>query len=451
MHVPHPDRAGARVLTLRQANTALFVFLLAYALSFADRQILSLMVDPIRADLGLSDLEIGLLQGVAFALLYATMGIPFGLMADRVSRHRQVAGGILFWSAATAACGMARNFTFLFLARVGVGVGEAALSPAVHSYLSNAFPREKLARAMATYNLGLTIGGGAALILGGAIVGMVVHMSGVQVPLVGALKGWQIAFLIVAAPGILLATAALSVREPPRARHYGGSAQEVRAASLPEVWRYLRANRRTFLSIHFSSAAFGLYGYSFLGWYPTLLMRSHGLTAAQAGLALGLNQLVLGSAGAICGGLYADLLTGKGHHDANLRVVLGVALLVLLPATATPLMPNVPALLFCLAPAVFLFNGYFGCSVAAIQLASPPSMRGISSALFLLTNSLVGLSVGMVIVPVIDRAFFGGTGAFGPALAVVAALACSGAALIALAGIGPYGRLVAVRMRAEDA
>ncbi len=426
------------MLTAGQANYALVVFLLAYVLSFVDRQVLSLMVDPIRRDLNLSDIQMGLLQGVAFALLYATMGIPFGLLADRVSRRRLIAAGVLFWSAATAMCGLARSFPALFVARIGVGVGEAALSPAAHSFLSNAFARHKLTKAMAIYNLGITLGGGMALIIGGSVVELIARGGTLHLPLLGELASWQTAFLVVSLPGLLVTLLVLGTREPPRPHLTVDTPQ---AAPLGEVFRYMWLHRRTFVAIHLSSAVFGLYGYSLLGWYPTLLIRSFGLSVGEAGLALGLNQLVLGSLGSITFGLVADRLAARGRSDSNLLVVAAIGLAVVVPATLTPLMPNLVLFLVMLAPAVFLYNGYFGCSVAAIQLASPPSMRGIGSALFLLSNSLVGLSLGMVAVPVIDKWLFGGTGALGPALAVIAAVACSVAALIAFSGIAHFGAL----------
>ncbi|OCC22609.1 hypothetical protein MB02_15905 [Croceicoccus estronivorus] len=425
-------------LTSGQANFALAVFLLAYVLSFVDRQILSLMVDPIRQDLGLSDIQIGLLQGFAFAILYATMGVPFGMLADRASRRKLIAAGIVFWSFATAMCGLARSFAHLFIARIGVGVGEAALSPAAHSYLSNAFPREKLARAMAIYNLGITLGGGMALIIGGSVVALIARSGNIELPFFGELRSWQTAFLAVSLPGIFIALLALATKEPPRPRV---ADTEKQVPPLGDVFRNLWAHRRAFASIHFSSAVFGIYGYSLIGWYPTLMIRSFDLTPGQAGTTLGLYHLFLGSLGSICGGMLADKLAAKGRFDSNMRVISWIAAAVVIPATLTPLMPNITLLLIMLAPAVFLFNGYFGCSVAAIQLASPPSMRGTNAALFLLTNSFVGLTIGMLAVPMTDKYMFGGTGELGPALGVIAAVGCTLAGLIARSGLKQYGDL----------
>lgn len=424
-------------LTGGQANFALAVFLLAYVLSFVDRQILALMVDPIRQDLGLSDIQIGLLQGFAFAILYAVMGVPFGMLADRVSRRKIIAVGVIFWSFATALCGLARSFTMLFAARIGVGVGEAALSPAAHSYLSNAFPREKLGRTMAIYNLGVTGGTGMALIIGGAVVQLIATSGNLHLPVFGEMRAWQTAFLAVAAPGVLVMLLVLATKEPARVVD-----KQTGKHSVPvgQVFRFLWTNRRTFISIYFSAGMFGIYGYSLAGWYPALMQRSFGLSAGEAGTALGVCYAVMGSVGMIAGGMFADRLAKKGYFDSNLRVIALAGVLVLVPATLTPLMPNVTLLLLLLAPSLFLFYMFFGCSIAAVQLASPPSMRGTNSAIYLMVNSFVGLSIGTVAAPLTNEWLFGGE-QLGPSLAVVAAIGCASAALLALWGLKPYGKL----------
>lgn len=433
-------------LTLRQANLALAVFLAAYVLSFVDRQILGLMVDPIRRDLGLSDLQIGLLQGAAFALLYATLGVPFGMSVDRWSRRNLIVGGIITWSVATALCGLAGSFAALFAARVLVGVGEATLSPAVHSYLSDAYPRHRLARAMAIYNLGITLGSGMALIIGGWVVALIARSGMADIPGLGALQPWQAAFLAVAAPGVVVAALAALVREPGRHRgaRTGGEAGKAAApvlglgAVLGWMWRH----RRAFLAIHLSSASFSIYGYGITGWYPTLLIRSHGLTAGEAGLWMGAIYLVCGSLGSLAGGRLSERFALAGRADANLRVVALIAGAVVIPATLAPLMPSAGLVLLVYVPACFLYNGYFACATAAIQLASPPAMRGTNAALFLLTNALVGLSVAMVAVPLADRWLFGGGGALAGPLALIAAIGCGGALLLSRSGLAAYGALV---------
>ena len=428
-------------LTERQANCALAIFLLAYILSFVDRQILSLMVDPIRRDLDITDLQMGLLQGMAFALLYAVAGVPIGLLADRVQRKRIIAAGVVFWSSATAMCGLASNYALLFAARMGVGLGEAALSPAAHSYLSDAYPRPKLARAMAIYALGITIGAGAALMIGGKVVDLIASSGNVTLPVLGTLRPWQATFLLVASPGILVALLVAMIREPRRASPINHNQTEAVSGIMP-LLAHLRRHAGVFSSIYLSSCTLGIMGYGMSAWYPTLLIRSFGLTPGEAGWYLGLVFLILGSAGSIGGGLLAERMAVRGRHDANLRVVALASVAVAIPATCAPLMPSAMLVVLMFAPACFFFHAYFGCSVAALHLATPNRMRATNSALFLLANSLVGLSVGTAIVPLINSALFNGMSDLGPSLALVAAFSSITGAALALSGIKTYGRLV---------
>lgn len=424
---------------VRQANFALVVFLLAYILSFVDRQILGLMVDPIRRDLGLSDLQIGMLQGVAFALLYAIAGVPFGMAVDRWSRRNLIIIGVITWSIATALCGFANTFIALFLARILVGVGEATLSPAVHSFLSDAYPAHRLARAMSIYTLGITIGGGAALIIGGSVIALISQSPSAELPLTGDLRSWQLVFIAVALPGLLIAVLVSVIREP--ARKVAIDGVRPAAPGIGSVLANFWDNRRAFLAIHLSSAFFGIYGNGITGWYPTLLIRNHGFTAGEAGFALGLVYLIFGSLGSLSGGRLSERFAMAGRDDANLRVVMLAGLGALIPATLAPLMPGPVLVLGVFAPACFLFYAYFACATAAIQLASPPEMRGANAALFLLTNALVGLSVGMVAVPLADRWFFEGAGDLRYPLAVIAFVGCAMAFVAARLGIKAYGVL----------
>ncbi|HEY4546831.1 MAG TPA: MFS transporter [Pedomonas sp.] len=436
-----PTSVPASGVTPAQANYALVIFLLAYILSFVDRQILSLMVDPIRRDLDISDLQMGLLQGMAFALLYAVAGVPIGLLADRLQRKRIIAAGVLFWSAATALCGLAGNYALLFAARMGVGLGEAALSPAAHSYLSDAYPRPKLARAMAVYALGITIGAGAALMIGGKVVDLIAFSGDVTLPLLGTLRPWQATFLLVASPGIVVALLVAMIREPRRASlNSTGSAPE--ASGILPLLAHLRRHARVFISIYLSSCALGIMGYGMSAWYPTLLIRSFGLTPGEAGWHLGLVFLVLGSAGSIGGGLLAERMALRGRFDANLRVVALTTLAVAVPAICAPLMPSALLVVLMFAPACFFFHAYFGCSVAALQLATPNRMRATNAALFLLANSLVGLSIGTAVVPLINAVLFDGMSDLGPSLAVVAAFSTVTGAMFAFSGLKAYGKLV---------
>ena len=210
-----PDSAPARRYAYEWY--VVLVCMLAYIFSFVDRQILALMIEPIKRDLGLSDTQFSLLHGLAFSLFYAFMGIPIALLADRYSRPRIIAIGVAFWSLATAVCGLSRNFAQMFLARIGVGVGEAALSPATYSMLSDMFPRDRLGRAVGVYSIGSFIGGGLAFLIGGYVINLLKRVDTVVLPLLGALRPWQVTFFVVGLPGLLVALLILlTVRDPGR-------------------------------------------------------------------------------------------------------------------------------------------------------------------------------------------------------------------------------------------
>ncbi len=195
---------------------AVIILLLAYVLSFVDRIIMSLLVIPIQKDLGISDTQMGLLMGLAFAIFYTVVGIPIARLSDAKSRKIIVSIGIFLWSIMTAVCGLARSFIELFLARVGVGVGEATLSPAAYSMIADYFPEEKLGKAIAVYQSGALFGSGIAFIIGGAIVGLIVNSNATSLPFLGELQPWQLAFIIVGLPGVLMALVMLTVKEPKR-------------------------------------------------------------------------------------------------------------------------------------------------------------------------------------------------------------------------------------------
>lgn len=441
MSDPLSSPAAKPSVTAFQANFALGVFLVAYILAFVDRQILSLLVDPIKQDLGVSDLQMGLLQGLAFSLLYAFLGVPFGLLADRTVRKRIIGYGVVFWSVATALCGFAGSYALLFAARMGVGVGEATLSPAAHSFLSDAFEPAKLARAMAVYTMGITLGGGMAYLIGGTVVAAVANADVTHLPLIGALRPWQMAFLIVAAPGVLVAGLVAMVREPAR-RSLVSTAAGTTRPGLKAVFKFVASHWRAFIPIYLTTAVLGILGYSLSSWFPTLLIRNYGLSAGAAGLYMGVIYLVLGSAGSVCGGLFSEYLARRGRTDANLRVVGLVSAALILPGVVAPLAGAFWATVATLCVLVFFANAFYGSSIAALQLATPNAMRATNSALHLLVNNLIGLSLGAAAVPLINAILFGGSPNVGPAIALIALVCCPLSAALAFWGLKPYRSLL---------
>lgn len=409
------------------------VLLLAYTFSFIDRSILSLLVVPIRRDLGLSDTQFSLLHGLAFAIFYTGLGLPIARLADRSSRRVIMAAGIFVWSLATAACGLARGFAQLFGARILVGVGEAALSPAAYSMIADLFPRRLLGRALGVYNTGVFLGAGLALIIGGAVVAAVADAT-VALPVVGSVAGWQVTFLVVGLPGVLIAALVLLLREPDR--RDGDQAQPPVREVLAFLWRH----RGAFAAHFFGFSAVALFYNALFAWSPALLIRRFGLGGGEAGLYLGVITLVFGTAGIYAGGWLADALAGRGRSDAVLRTGLLACAGIVPLAVAAPLAPGLGWTLAAYCPLMFFVSMPWAAAAAGLQLVSPARMRAQVSALYLFVINLAGIGLGPTVAALLTDRVFGADAALPWSLALVGVAGPAlGAALLA-AGRPAYRR-----------
>jgi MFS family permease len=270
---------------LRPAAARYVVALLTFAYLFAllDRTVVTLLIAPIQQDLHITDTQFGLLQGLTFGIFYLLGGLPIGWLVDRMSRVRIITVGVAAWSMLTMFSGLASTFKQLFLMRIGVGIGEAALNPTAYSLLADLFPRDKLSRAIAVFSSGAMIGTGLAYAFGGALIHLFGGRPDVTLPIVGTLRIWQVAFLAAGAPGLLLAALMLTLREPSRS---GG---ERVSGHVP--WRALTGFLRlrcTIIFLHFGAfSCLGVLLYSFLTWGPAFLFRSHGLSGGIVGITMG--------------------------------------------------------------------------------------------------------------------------------------------------------------------
>ena len=420
-----------------RARWALFLLLLAYMLSFIDRNVMAILVGPIREDFDISDTQYGLLHGLAFTIFYTFLGLPIGRLADRKSRRTIVGVGVLFWSVMTSACGLASSFAGLFITRMGVGLGEAALSPPAHSMLSDLFEPERLPRVMSIFTLGITIGGGMAYMIGGWVYEA---MAGVNVvlPLVGELRAWQLTFLLIGLPGFLVGALMWTIQEPARK---GVSLHRDPGVTLVELLEHLRRHARVYTALFGSIALLSMLGYGTMTWYVEMLLRRFGSDRALIGRQFGLIFIFAGSAGALSGGWLAGWL-GRRRADANLLLVLMAALLAFFPGVAGPLMPTETGALWMSAPILFLMNSFFGVAIAALQLVTPNEMRAQVSAVMLFFSNLLGLGIGPVAVGALTDHVFGGEGSLHLALAAFTAVVAPAAALFAAQGLRPYGALV---------
>jgi len=294
--------------------------MIAYAFSIVDRTALGLLVQPIEADLHISDTLMGLLQGTAFALFYAVLGLPLGLLADRINRRRLITAGIAVWSAATMACGLASGFVGLFAARLGVGAGEATLSPAGASLIADYFPAEERPKAYGVYAVGTSIGGGMAFLLGGAAIAVAGHLRLTAPGVFGDLASWKIVFLIIGAPGLLISLIfALSVREPIRR----GRGQIVGKASFAPLFAQLSKERLVYASLILGAVFNATCIYAVVSWFPTLMIRGDGLAPARVGQLLGTFGTPCGVISCIGSGWLAAWLEKRGRPDASVLVALG--------------------------------------------------------------------------------------------------------------------------------
>ncbi len=422
------------------------LLLFVYVNSFVDRTILTLLVGPIRATTGMSDSEVGFLIGPAFAIFYTVAGLPLGWLADRVSRVWLIVVGQAFWSLASFSFGLGRTFRDLALARIGVGVGEASLSPAAYSIISDLFPIERLARALSVYSMGIHLGGGIASVLGGFVIEWAGEATSFHLPLVGERNIWQIVFFVVALPTIPLTVLLVTTFREPKRRESAARADAL-SASTGDFYRYFRANAGAFLCHNFGFGLLALSGYGALSWIPEFFVRIHGWDRAFVGKAVGLNSMVVGVAGLYFGGFVGDYLARRGRADSKILVGL-LAVLVWLPFGLFLPFAAGGRLAFALwIPMTFAAAMPWGAAAAAIQEAVPNQMRGKAAAIFLFVINLVGLGLGPQILPLLTDYVFRDESQIHLSLLTVTATAEVGAFLLLLLALPRFRRAIAYRDR----
>jgi len=363
----------------------LSILVVVYTFNFIDRQILSILLEPIKQDLGLSDTQLGMLTGFAFALFYATLGIPIARYADRGNRRNLIVVALTVWSAMTALSGVAQNFWHLLAARIGVGVGEAGCSPPAHSMIADYFPAEKRATALGIYSLGIPIG-----ILFGFVAGGWLN----------EFFGWRVAFFVVGVPGLLLAILVrYGLREPTRGMAEGREDVGIQP-TIKETFRFLWA-KRSFRHISYGGALTAFVGYGVVTWVPSFLIRSHGMETGEAGTYLGLILGIPGGIGIVLGGWMADRY---GSRDTRWYLwVASIALLLGTPFAFGIYLSDTPAmsLLFLIMP-VLLGNFYQATTFSQVQGLVTLRMRSVAAAVLLFILNIIGLGAGPQAVGVVS-------------------------------------------------
>jgi len=393
---------------------ALPVLILLYALSLLDRQVLTLMVGPIKRDLGLTDFQIGLLQGLVFSVFYSAAALPIGWLVDRFARRPIIWLGVTAWGLAATACGLAQSYGHLLLARLGVGVGEAALSPAAYSMLADLFRPARLALALSVLMIGSSLGNGMAIGLGGLVVSFAERGNGVDLPILGHLASWQYVFVITGLPGLVLGGLIFLIREPARRDRMKIAAQP----SARETLRFLAA-RRGFFTAHF--IGFGLLsvvGWGFTSWLPAYMNRAFGWSIGQLSLPLALIIGLGGTFGTLASGWLVDRMFGRGQTDAHMRVYVVIALGMTV-AGVCAFQVRDPWLFLALATPIASTMTLAATAGAALQIVSPNEMRGQVGALFLLVMNGIGMGLGPTLVGALTDFVFRDEARLGASLAIL--------------------------------
>jgi MFS family permease len=382
------------------------ILVLAFLISYVDRQVLAILVGPMKADLHASDSEIAWLYGI-FAIFYAVAGLPIAMLADRYARLRLISAGLLLWSLLTIASGLSRTLLQLVLARIGVGVGEAVLTPAANSLIPDSFPRHRVTLAVSVFMAGSTLGSGLAFVVGGVVLSLVQNAGTTYVPLLGEMSAWQKVFLACGLPGLVLAPVLLLLREPIR-RQAGGLKSA--GAPLAEVLSWYRRNRATAILHHAGFLCLALMGFGFVFWSISFFTRVHGMQASTAAQIFGVIQMVSGSLGSVWGPLLAARLARGGRQDANIvaGMIGGACAMGAIMLIQT--MPNAFWAFACYVPALFFVSSPFGLAYGSLPVIAPASMRAVVASVFMLVVSL-----GMLLGPPIagffnERVFPGGDG-----------------------------------------
>jgi MFS family permease len=356
--------------------------MVAMLVSFVDRQIIALVIEPMKVDLGITDTQAGWLYS-GFALFYAIAGYPIAWLADRSNRKVIVSIGIFFWSIFTMACGVMKGFWPLFLARVGVGVGEATLTPCAHSMLGDVIPKHRIPIALAIFQGGAILGTGFAFMFGGIVVSFLRDAEPVILPYFGAVNAWQLAFVYVGAPGFLVMLLMMTIREPARL-----VTTPKKKADRSRIVEFYASNWKTILFHHAAFMMLVVMGYSFVFWTPSFFERVHGIAAERASIVYGLTFIIAGGFGTASSAMLAQKWMAKGRRDALIVIAIAGAIGLVATVLTIQLAQTALAAFLLYIPALVFLNVPFGLSFAALPIIAPPDVRAQVAAIYMLILSI---------------------------------------------------------------
>ncbi len=392
---------------------------LAYMFSIIDRSILALLIDPMKEDLQITDTQISILTGFAFAGIYAVTSLPMGRVSDLWSRKYVIMFGITVWSVLTVSCGFAKNFMQLFLARMGVGFGEAALTPTAHAMIPDLFPPHKLARGMSVFVTFGLLGGGLSLVVGGAVVGLADNLGTIEIGFFGVFQPWQTVLLIVGALSLLTIIPFILLPEPARHKMTGALDKTASQKKLSAVFHYIWEERGYYVPFIIGFSLISMMTTGLGAWVPSYFIRVLGWSATETGAALGIATMAGTVVGGLGAGLLSDYLYKRGDRTASLKLMIILAISAAAGGWILVYVPYISVKMF----AIFSGSAHVAALVAlkptTMQLITPNHMRGQIAALALFSANFIGYGSGSTVVALVTDHVFKDPLAVGHSIFVV--------------------------------
>lgn len=417
------------------------LLMLTYTIGFLDRQVLNLLVEPVKHDLGISDTQFSLLQGIAFIASYLSLGIVFGRLADTYNRRNLIIFGLVVWSLFSMACGFTTNYLELLLARIAVGAAEAALAPCAISIISDYFSKTRVPRALSVQYLGTYLGGGLALLFGGLVLSSAGHLAE-ALPLLKGHTPWQMAFIMIGAPGLVMAVFLLLIKEPARTSFDTTQVVDDRQFTLAQTLGYFWQERSFFLRFLGAMTLIVLVLFTIPAWTPALLSRAYGTDPREIGFLFGSLSVLCGCVG-VLGGPVLNGFVARAHAETSvLRCIAGGAAVLFVACALIAVAPTAGTVIALASIATLCYSMPQALGSTALLSVIPNRMRGTAQALYIVCVTGIGLGCGPTLVAAITDFVLGDPKLLGWSLSAICAVSGLGATWLAIAAIGPYRRLL---------
>ena len=416
-----------------------FVLLIGFTFSFIDRQVLNLLVVPIQNDLNITDTQISALQGLAFVLTYVGLCIPIGRLIDKSHRVTVMIIGLLVWSIATIACGFSKNYVSMFIARMGIGAGESTVHPGSISILGDYFDSNKIASPMSIYLLGPYLGAGIAMIFGAQVLDWTSQMDNVIIfPLIGEIAPWQLTFIAVGLPGILVAGLFLTIREPQRKIQ---ESESIEVPSFSKVIQYIKNNWEVYGAIIIGNSCLIILLYGLQSWVPTMLLRVYEWDLVQSGRVYGSIAMLAGSAGVLSGPFVLKYMSKINVNAPHFKLAIFGISMASLSLVLLPFQPNVNIALVFVTMASFFVTLPLAGTSSAMVIVSPNRIRGVITGIYVVVTSVFGLVLGPFLVASSTDFIFQDTNAVAKSLALVSVLVSPVGIFFMFKGINSFGEI----------